>query len=77
MGGVLSWEVGGFFKYIEGSLQYVVLISGLGIVGDFGFCNWEFWLFSGNGWDYGVEVFICKAGDWYSSWLFYILSCFL
>lgn len=73
-GGVLSWEVGGFFKYTEGSLQHAALISGLGTAGDPGPRNREFRLFSGDGRDYGAEVLIRKAGDRYSSWLSYTLS---
>ncbi len=73
-GGVLSWEVGGFFKYTEGSLQHAALISGLGTADDPGPRNREFRLFSGDSRDYGAEVLLRKSGDRYSSWLSYTLS---
>ncbi|MEQ8703007.1 MAG: TonB-dependent receptor [Phaeodactylibacter sp.] len=73
-GAVISWEVGGFFKRTEGSLQHAALISGLGTVGDPRPRTREFRLFSGEGRNYGAEVLIRKTGDRYTSWLSYTLS---
>ena len=73
-GDVISWEIGGFLKHTEGSLQHAALISGLGTAGDPGPRTQEFRLFSGDGRDYGAEVLIRKSGDRYTSWLSYTLS---
>jgi hypothetical protein len=73
-GGSISWEIGGFFKRIEGSLQHAALISGLGTEGDPRPRNRQFQLFSGDGRNYGAEVLLRKSGDRYTSWLSYTLS---
>ena len=73
-GNRISWEVGGFFRRTEGSLQHAAILGGLGTEEDPRPRNKTFMLFTGDGRDYGIEALIRKEGKRYSTWLSYTLS---